>query len=196
MSNILLAGRQRTENTREIGTMNRWRARIVLLLTASGLFLYALPSPSLTYGAVVLLHVALGALFIFLLLPLLGRLERTERLGERYAWAPLACGAILGLALIYLGTPHRLKGWFYAHIFLCAAGVLLLAASWMASRGWLGKGAGGQMLRLPLLLAVTPGSVGGRGLGGGSTSVKDFRTQEYATGHGAHVVPNTEPSMP
>src|SRR5258708_32469684 len=117
MSNILLAGKQRTENPREIGTMNRWRARIVLLLTASGLFRYALPSPSLTYGAVVLLHVALGALFIFLLLPLLGRLERTERLGERYAWAPLACGAILGLALIYLGTPHRLKGWFYAHIF-------------------------------------------------------------------------------
>src|SRR5260370_28522339 len=65
MSNILLAGKQRTENPREIGTMNCWRARIVLLLTASGLFLYALPSPSLTYGAIVLLHVALGALLSF-----------------------------------------------------------------------------------------------------------------------------------
>jgi Flp pilus assembly protein TadD len=141
--------------------MNRWRARIVLLLTASGLFLYALPSPSLTYGAIVLLHVVLGVLFIFWLLPLLARLERTERLGERCAWALLACGAILGLALIYLGTPHRLKGWFYAHIFLCAAGVLLLAASWMASRGWLGKGAGGQVLRFGLLLALTAGAAGG-----------------------------------
>ncbi len=141
--------------------MNRWRARTVQLLTASGLFLYALPSPSLTYGAIVLLHVAMGALFIFLLLPLLASLERAERLGARCAWALLACGAILGLALIYLGTPHRLKGWFYAHIFLSAAGVLLLAASWMASRGWLGRGAGSQALRLGLLLAVTAGVAGG-----------------------------------
>src|SRR5260370_8563331 len=136
MSNILLAGKQRTENPREIGTMNRWRARIVLLLTASGLFLYALPSPSLTYGAIVLLHVALGALFIFLLLPLLARLERTERLGARCAWALLACGAILGLALIYLGTPHRLKGWVYAHIFLSAPPVLLLPASSITPPRW------------------------------------------------------------
>jgi hypothetical protein len=67
--------------------MNRWRARIVLLLTASGLFLYALPSPSLTYGAIVLLHAAVGALFVFLLLPLLPRLERTERPDARFAWA-------------------------------------------------------------------------------------------------------------
>src|SRR5258708_24159239 len=141
--------------------MNCWRARIVLLLTASGLFLYALPSPSLTYGAIVLLHVALGALFIFFLLPLLASLELTERLGARYAWALLACGAILGLALIYLGTPHRLKGWFYAHIFLCAAGVLLLAASWMDSRGWLGRGASGQVLRLGMLLVATTGVAGG-----------------------------------
>src|SRR5260370_15501138 len=146
--------------------MNRWRARIVLLLTASGLFLYAFPSPSLTYGAIILLHVVLGVFFFFLLLPLLARLERTEMLVVRYAWALLACGAILGLALIYLGTPHRLKGWFYAHIFLCAAGVLLLAASLIASRGWLGKGAGGQMLRLPLLLAVKAGIAGGAGGGG------------------------------
>src|SRR5690348_4784754 len=120
--------------------MNRWRTRSVLLLTASGLFLYTLPSPTLTYGAIVLLHVALGVVFFFLLLPLLARLKRTEMPEARYAWALLAVGAILGLALIYLGTPHWLKGWFYVHIFLCAAGVLLLVASWMASLGWLGKG--------------------------------------------------------
>jgi hypothetical protein len=141
--------------------MNRWRARIVQLLTVSGLFLYALPSPSLTYGAIVLLHVVLGFLFFFWLLPLLARLERTERLGSWYAWALLACGAILGLALIYLGAPHRLRGWLYAQIFLCAAGVLLLAASWMASRGWLGKGAGGHLLRFALLLVVAASVAGG-----------------------------------
>jgi len=130
--------------------MNPWRARIVLLSTASGLFLYALPSPSLTYGAIVLLHVALGVLLSFLLLPLLARFGQTKDLVARFGWVLLAFGTLLGLALIYLGTPHRLRGWLYAHIFLCVAGVLLLAASWMASRSWLWSGAGVHLLRFAL----------------------------------------------
>jgi Tfp pilus assembly protein PilF len=79
----------------------------------------------------------------------------------RCSWVLLASGAILGITLTYVGTPHRLKGWLYAHILLCMAGVLLLAESSMASRGWLGKGGGSHALRWGLLLAVTAGVAGG-----------------------------------
>src|SRR5580704_146242 len=42
--------------------------------------------------------------------------------------------------LIYLGTPHRLKNWLYAHIALWTLGVALLALGWLAERGRLGEG--------------------------------------------------------
>jgi len=50
----------------------------------------------------------------------------------------LAVGTLLGIALIKIGTPLRLWNWLYAHIVLCVLGVLLLVASWLNSKGWLG----------------------------------------------------------
>jgi tetratricopeptide (TPR) repeat protein len=135
--------------------MKRWRSMSVSVLAASGLFLYAFPSATLTYGAVILLHLAAGIALTVLLLPFLARLARSETFLPRLAWILLALGAILGIVLTFLGTPARLRGLLYFHIFASLAGSVLLAASWLASRGWLGANRGARALRFSGLLLIT-----------------------------------------
>ena len=141
--------------------MKGWRSSGVGLLVVSGLILYAYPSATLAYGAVILFHVGVGVAVTILLLPLLLRLTRTEGWLARLGWTLFAAGAALGVALIFLGTPNRLRIWLYAHIFLCVLGVLFLATSWLAARGWLGASAGARAMGfLGLLLATTGVSAG------------------------------------
>lgn len=120
--------------------MKRWRALSVLVLAASAVYLYGFPTATLIYAGAVLLHTGVGVILtlglaIFLFLGL-GK----ERWLARFGWVLMEAGAVLGVALIYWGTPHRLKAWLYAHIALCSVGFLLLTASWMSERGWLGIG--------------------------------------------------------
>jgi hypothetical protein len=118
--------------------MERWRLRSLLALAASAIYLYGFPSATITYGILVLFHVAVGILLTVLLLPFLFRLLRVDAPLARLGWAFLAAGAVLGIALIFVGTLNRLKPWLYAHISLCIVGSLFVATAWMASRGWLG----------------------------------------------------------
>ncbi len=136
--------------------MKRVRSSCVLLLTATSLYLYALPTATIPYFLSVLLHVAAGILLTVLLLPLLARLKTCPGgwLG-RLGWVLMASGAGIGVALIKIGTPHRLWNWLYAHILLCVAGVVFLAAAWMKQRGWLGRGALQGLLRFAALVLVT-----------------------------------------
>src|SRR2546426_263730 len=140
--------------------MKRWRGISVVLLTFSGVYLYALPSATIPYGAIVLLHATLGIILAALLLPWFVRLFPAESLLTRVGWFFMALGAGLGVALVFLGTPHRLRAWLYLHIFLCGAGVVLLAISWLAARGRLASG----LLRfgtvLALAVAVSAGAWG------------------------------------
>jgi tetratricopeptide (TPR) repeat protein len=62
---------------------------------------------------------------------------------------------VLGIALIWLGTPHRLKAWLYAHIALCVLGTLFLSASWLVSKNWLGITAYQRTLRFVGLVLVS-----------------------------------------
>ena len=130
--------------------MKRWRGISVVLLTFSGVYLYALPSATIPYGAIVLLHATLGIILAALLLPWLVRLFPAENPLTRVGWFFMALGAGLGVALVFLGTPHRLRAWLYLHIFLCGAGVVLLAISWLAARGRLASG----LLRFGTVLAL------------------------------------------
>src|SRR4029077_4018928 len=66
------------------------------------------------------------------------RLLRHESLLVRLGWISLGLGALLGIVLIKIGTPLRLKPWLYAHIVLCVLGTFFLATSWLLSKGWLG----------------------------------------------------------
>jgi Tfp pilus assembly protein PilF len=141
--------------------MKRWRSLSVLALTLSAVYLYNFPSATIVYGVFVLLHTGVGVVFAFLLLPFLLKLFRTETLLARWGWLLLAAGTALGIALIYLGTPNRLKLWLYAHILSCVVGVLLLAASRMAALGWLGSSAPQRALRFATLLLLTAGIAAG-----------------------------------
>src|SRR5260370_40237899 len=96
--------------------MDRWRTRSVLVSAASAVYLYGFPSATIPYGVVVLFHAAVGILLTVLLLPFLIRLLRTGDAIARLGWLLLTAGAVLGVALIYVGTPNRLRDWLVAHI--------------------------------------------------------------------------------
>ena len=116
----------------------RWLARILVVLTLSAVYLYAYPSATIPYFVADLLHVGIGIVLTILLLFFAGRFVRNESLLTRLGWLALASGAILGIVLIKIGTPLRLKAWLYAHIVLCVIGILFLATSRLIATGRLG----------------------------------------------------------
>ena len=118
--------------------MNRWRYLSVLVLALTAIYLYAFPTATLVYAAAVLLHTGLGVLLALGLLVYLFRGLSADAWLARSGWVLMAGGAVIGVALIYLGTSHRMNAWLYAHIALCSVGVVLLATEWMRERGWLG----------------------------------------------------------
>jgi tetratricopeptide (TPR) repeat protein len=134
--------------------MERWRSLGVFVLVASAIYLYAYPSATLFYAGAVLLHMGLGVLVSLGLLVFFFWGIRKERLLARFGWMLLAAGGALGLVLIRIGTAHRFGTWLYAHIALCAVGVILLAASWLSARGRLGIGVARQAAGIAGILLV------------------------------------------
>jgi Flp pilus assembly protein TadD len=120
--------------------MERWRSLGVLVLVVTAIYLYAYPSATLFFAGAVLLHTGLGVLVSLGLVVFYFRGIDKERLPARFGWMLFAAGAALGLVLIRIGTAHRFNNWLYAHIALCTLGVVLLAASWLSAKGWLGVG--------------------------------------------------------
>ncbi|MGB7282315.1 MAG: tetratricopeptide repeat protein [Candidatus Acidiferrum sp.] len=140
-----------------IGSVSQWRSRSVIALAVSAVYLYGFPSANLVYIGAVFFHLGVGIFLTALLLPFLVKLLRTSTPGARIEWLFLAVGTVIGLILIYTGTPLPMKKLLYAHIFACVLGVTFLAGSWLASRGWLGAGAAQQILRAAALIAVVAG---------------------------------------
>jgi len=140
-----------------IGSMSQWRSRSVIALAASAVYLYAFPSANLPYILVVLFHLVAGILLTVLLLPFLVRVLRTSPLGARFGWLFLAVGAVIGVTLIFTGTPLGRKWLLYSHILACLLGVTSLAGSWLASRGWLGAGGAQVALRSAALVVMVAG---------------------------------------
>jgi len=141
--------------------MKRWRSLSVLILAVTAVYLYTFPAATLVYAGAVLLHTGLGVFVTLGLAVFLFRRIGEESILARLGWALLAMSGALGVALIYLGTPHRLKGWLYAHIAICILGAVLLAAAWMAERGWLGKTSLQLAFRFAGLLLATMGIAAG-----------------------------------
>src|SRR5258705_9882044 len=141
--------------------MQRWRSLSVLVLTVTAVYLYAFPAANISYAVAVLLHTALGVLATVGILFFLFKGLTREPWLARFGWLFILAGGALGIILIKIGTPHRLKFWLYAHIALCLIGVLFLASSWLASRNWLNAGFLQQSLRFATLALLIAGvSVG------------------------------------
>src|ERR1700730_5712567 len=124
----------------QIDFVKRWLSRILVALTVSAVYLYGYPSATISYFIVDLFHVAIGIVLTILLFFCVVRLLRHEPLLVRLGWISLAAGALLGIVLIKIGTPLRLRPWLYAHIALCVLGTFFLATSWLISKGSLGDG--------------------------------------------------------
>jgi len=144
-----------------LGPVNRWLLRSLVALMVSALYLYGYPSATITYALADLLHIALGILFTILVVYYLLRLLPNETLLARLGWILLAAGAVIGIVLIKVGTPIRLKSWLFAHIALCVVGALFLATSWLASRGSLGHGILQRGLGFAALALLTAGIAAG-----------------------------------
>jgi Flp pilus assembly protein TadD len=145
----------------QIEFVKRWLARILAVLTLSAVYLYAYPSATIPYFVVDLLHVGIGIVLTILLLLFAGKLLRNESLLARLGWLALVVGAILGIVLIKIGTPLRLKAWLYAHIALCVVGALFLATSRFIAKGWLGDSILRRGLGFAALALVTVGIAAG-----------------------------------
>src|SRR5712664_3872378 len=124
----------------QIDLLKRWLSRILVALTLSAVYLYGHPSATISYFVVDLFHIAIGIVLTILLILYVIRLLPREALLARLGWIALDAGAVLGIVLIKIGTPLRLKPWLYAHIAFCVLGTLFLSASWLFSKGWLGDG--------------------------------------------------------
>src|SRR5271166_2064733 len=135
--------------------MKRWRSLSVLLLALTAIYLFAFPTATIVYAVMVLLHTGLGVLLALGLVVYLFRGIGKDTWLARIGWVLMAAGAAQGVALIYLGTPHRLKGWLYAHIVICMLGVVLLATAWMRERGSLGATAVQRALGFTGILLAT-----------------------------------------
>jgi len=141
--------------------MTRWRFPLLFLLTLSAIYLYAYPTATIIYGGGVLLHTVTGILLAILLIAILRRVFHDCALEIRFAWLLITAGTLLGLILIKIGTPNRFRVWLYLHIALCAAGVLLVATSWLTRRGWLGKGFAGAAASFAVLALLMAGIASG-----------------------------------
>src|SRR6266853_1266865 len=141
--------------------MTRWRFPLLFLLTLSAIYLYAYPAATIIYGGGVLLHTGAGILLAVLLIPISRQVFRDCPLEIRFGWLLISAGTLLGLVLIKIGTPNRFHLWLYLHIALCAAGVLLVATSWLTRRGWLGKGFAGAVTGFAVLTLLMTGIAAG-----------------------------------
>src|SRR5712691_6708377 len=141
----------------QIESIKRWLSRSVLALVVSAVYLYGYPSATISYVVVDLFHIAMGIVLTLFLVFYLFRLLPRETLLARLGWILLLAGALLGIVLIKIGTPLRLKPWLYAHVALCILGALFLAASCLFSKGWLGDGLLQHSLGFAALALLTTG---------------------------------------
>ncbi len=116
--------------------MKSLSTRLVFLLALSGAYLYAFPAATISYGLLVLFHLAAGMGLAVILFPRLWRRLPADSAPARLGWLLLAVGAAIGLALIYTGTPRPYQGWLYAHIAASMSGAIILLAEWALARGW------------------------------------------------------------
>src|SRR5258708_18480325 len=122
----------------QVDLVKRWLSRMVVVLAASAIYLYGYPAATISYVVVDLLHIAIGIVLTILLIFYIARLLRNESLLTRLGWFLLFAGALLGIVLIKIGTPLRLKPWWYAHIALCGLRTFFFDPSLLLSHMYLG----------------------------------------------------------
>ncbi len=112
-----------------------WLQGLVFFLVASAIYLYAFPQANVFYAAIVLLHAAAGVVASIWLAVGLLRILKAGGFLNRAGWLLIGLGAVLGLMLLYTGTPRSEWRWMYAHLGLSFTGAALLLADAVGRRG-------------------------------------------------------------
>jgi tetratricopeptide (TPR) repeat protein len=136
-----------------------WMVMAILFL--SSLYLYLFPAPNLTYVAVVLLHAGLGIIAAGFLVPKLFAIVRTKSLYTDLGWLVFAAAAILGVILLFIGTPRFHWNWMYAHVVLSFAAIGLLLIKWLGTKGWQPRSRSLSLGITVLCLAIAAGAAYG-----------------------------------
>src|SRR5204863_5994496 len=98
----------------------------LVVLTLTGGYLYAFPSATIPYLAVVLSHVAAGFIFAAFLPTVLRRI-RSLPFTQAVGWLFVAAGGAIGISLTFTGATRPFAAIFYAHILTCAIGLIFVA---------------------------------------------------------------------
>jgi len=159
---------------REAFANGRVLTALVVFLFISAGYLFAFPQPNLIYPVIVLLHVLGGVVATVLLIPTLWRAVGNRQIGHSLGRIALSAGGLVGLVLIYTGTPRAEWNWLYTHILLSGVGVGILFAIWAGSRGWGAGGTVSAILRTAICLILLAG------LGAGARYLRVSRWQTSA----------------
>ena len=128
------------------------RTPLVGFLLASGAYLYAFPTASLVFVALVLAHVVGGLALTTLLARFLFREFQDCSAQARAGWILLTLGAVLGVILIFTGALRPYFPLMYAHIGVSLLGLLFLSASALRVPG---EGRTSATVRVMALILVT-----------------------------------------
>ena len=131
---------------------------ILGLLVASAFWLYAFPTATLIYVAIVLLHVGVGVVATFALIPRLIAALKNGSFICRAGWLLMATAALLGIVLILKGAVRAEWNLLYTHIALACMASVLLFANWLRTRGAIASTAG--MVAIVTALFVAVGLIG------------------------------------
>ncbi|HXN22422.1 MAG TPA: tetratricopeptide repeat protein [Candidatus Dormibacteraeota bacterium] len=113
--------------------VKRFQFPLLAVLALSGGCLYAFPAATVAYGVLVLSHLIAGILLSIALVRVLRGFSQFSGF-VRLGWLLIALGAMVGIVLIFTGTPRPMRVWLLMHLGLSAVGILLLAYGWLISR--------------------------------------------------------------
>ena len=142
--------------------MRRLLIALCVALAASAVYLYAFPTATLIYEAVVVLHIFAGCMFVVLVIPGMGKLLRGKSLLEKAGWIVFTMGGIAGAVLAYTGTRRQQWPILYTHELISMLAVAILLAVWAGNQGWLQHGGANGAVRVAtsmvLVAAVAAGA--------------------------------------
>ncbi len=107
---------------------------LLLLLTFSGAYTYANPTPTLDHIALTLAHLGAGAVFAVVLLLWLRSTWKTGSGEVRFGSGLLLLGVALGIVLLFTGALRSYQPVLFAHIGLTAAGLIVVVGMWTRTK--------------------------------------------------------------
>ena len=142
--------------------MRRLLIALCVALAASAVYLYAFPTATLIYEAVVVLHIFAGCLFVVSVIPGMGKLLRGRSRLEQAGWIVLTLGGIAGAVLVFTGARRQQWSILFTHEMVSMLAVAILLAVWAGNRGWLQHGSAKALLRVTtsfvLVAAIAAGA--------------------------------------